>query len=132
LREWLGIGRDVFYDETKCAIVPMAFCYPGTANGGDLAPPSLCADSWRQQVLDALPNLELTLAIGKHAMDWHLGNRQVTTLTETVRQWQQYWPELIPLPHPSPRNNRWLKSNPWFAEQILPVLKQRVQDLLND
>jgi uracil-DNA glycosylase len=81
-------------------------------------------------LLNLLPNIELTLVIGQYALDWHLGSRHRGTLTETVRQWQDYWPEILPMPHPSPRNNRWLKNNPWFCKDILPELKKRIASLL--
>lgn len=126
LRDWMGIDREAFYDESRIAILPMAFCYPGTGKAGDLAPPVQCAQRWRKELLALLPNIELTLVIGQYALDWHLGNRSHNTVTDTVGQWQNYWPELLPMPHPSPRNNRWLKTNPWFAKEVLPVLKQKV------
>lgn len=130
LRGWMGIDREVFYDESRIAILPMAFCYPGTGKGGDLAPPVQCAERWRTQLLSLLPKVELTLVIGQYALDWHLDNRAHGTVTQTVSQWQDYWPEILPMPHPSPRNNRWLKTNPWFAREVLPVLKQQVITLL--
>ena len=135
LRDWMGIDREVFYNASKIAILPMAFCYPGTGKSGDLAPPIQCAEQWRAQLLSLLPNLELTLVIGQYALDWHLGDdqsakKQHRTLTETVKHWQVYWPSVLPMPHPSPRNNRWLKSNPWFASDVLPKLKSQVASLL--
>jgi len=130
LRDWMGIDRDIFYNESAIAILPMAFCYPGTGKSGDLPPPGQCAEQWREQLLTLLPNVELTLVIGQYALDWHLGNKQHRTLTETVRHWQNYWPELLPMPHPSPRNNRWLKNNPWFSDEVLPELKTQVASLL--
>lgn len=130
LRDWMGIDRETFYNESAIAILPMAFCYPGTGKNGDLAPPVQCAEQWREPLLKLLPNIELTLVIGQYALDWHLTNRQGRTLTETVRQWQDYWPEFLPMPHPSPRNNRWLKSNPWFVSEVLPELKAKVSGLL--
>ena len=130
LRDWMGINRDIFYNESAIAILPMAFCYPGTGKSGDLPPPSQCAEQWRTQLLKLLPNIELTLVIGQYALDWHLGDKQHRTLTETVSQWQDYWPELLPIPHPSPRNNRWLKNNPWFSDEVLPELKTQVASLL--
>jgi len=130
LRDWMGIDRDTFYNASKIAILPMAFCYPGTGKSGDLPPPIQCADQWRSQLLKLLPNIELTLVIGQYALDWHLGNQQAKTLTETVSQWQDHWPHRLPMPHPSPRNNRWLKNNPWFVEEVLPVLKSQVASLL--
>jgi len=130
LRDWMGIDREVFYDESRIAILPMAFCYPGTGKSGDLPPPAQCAERWRAELLSLLPNIELILVIGQYALDWHLGSRAHLTVTETVSHWQDYWPELLPMPHPSPRNNRWLKTNPWFAREVLPVLKRQVITLL--
>lgn len=130
LRNWMGIGRERFYDESVVAILPMAFCYPGTGKSGDLAPPSQCAEQWRGRLLGLLPNIELTLVIGQYALNWHLGNQQHRTLTETVRHYQDYFPKYLPMPHPSPRNNRWLKNNPWFSSDILPKLKEKVSSLL--
>ena len=130
LRDWLGVSSTSFYDASHFAILPMAFCYPGTGKGGDLAPPSICSETWREDLLRQLPNIKLTLVIGQYALDWHLGSTQQRTLTETVKNWQSYWPEVLPMPHPSPRNNRWLKQNPWFAETVLPALKQRVGEVL--
>ncbi len=130
LRDWMGIDRDVFYNDSVIAILPMAFCYPGTGKSGDLPPPTRCADHWRQQLLSLLPNIELTLVIGQYALDWHLGDKQRRTLTETVSHWQDDWPERLPMPHPSPRNNRWLKNNPWFSRDVLPQLKKQVASLI--
>jgi len=130
LRDWMGIDRDTFYNESLIAILPMAFCYPGTSKGGDLPPPLQCAEQWRSRLLKLLPNIELTLVIGQYALDWHLGNHQARILTETVKQWQNYWPELLPMPHPSPRNNRWLKNNPWFSKDVLPKLKNQIEIIL--
>ncbi|WP_339805028.1 uracil-DNA glycosylase family protein [uncultured Marinobacter sp.] len=129
LRSWLGIGRDQFYDDPRIAIVPMGFCYPGTGKSGDLPPRPECADTWRQLLLARLPQLELTLAIGQYAQRWHLpGPSQA--VTERVRHWQSHWPSILPLPHPSPRNNLWLRRNPWFEAEVLPVLRERVTLLL--
>lgn len=131
LRDWLGVDRDAFYDPDKFAIVPMGFCFPGSKKGGDLPPRSECEEQWRSKVLSHLPNIELTVVIGKYAMDYHLGDKQGKTLTETVQNWQSFWPDVLPLPHPSPRNGIWLKKNPWFGEDILPKLKEAVADRLN-
>lgn len=130
LREWMGVTRDTFYDESAIAILPMAFCYPGTGKSGDLPPPKRCADQWRAQLLGLVPKIQLTLVIGQYALDWHLGDQQSSTLTETVKGWKSHWPEVLPMPHPSPRNNRWLKNNPWFASEVLPSLRKRVAALL--
>jgi uracil-DNA glycosylase len=132
LRTWLGVAEDVFYDPTKIAIIPMGFCFPGTGKGGDAAPRPQCARHWRRPLLDAMPRVELSILLGKHALDWHIGSRDGANLTDTVRNWREYWPENLPLPHPSPRNNRWLKRNPWFEAEIIPVLQSRIRQLLGD
>ena len=131
LREWLGVTTSSFYDPTHFAILPMGFCYPGTGKSGDLPPPPICADTWRQGLLAGLKRVELTLVIGQYAMNWHFEESvKGKTLTDVVREWQTYWPTTLPMPHPSPRNNRWLKQNPWFAENLLPALRSRVKTIL--
>ena len=132
LREWMGIDKDIFYDNEKIAILPMGFCYPGKGKSGDLPPLPRCAETWRQTLLDTLGNLQLTLLIGQYAQNWHLKEHRKKTLTETVKNWQEYGKSQIPLPHPSPRNNIWLKKNPWFERELLPELKQAVQQALAD
>lgn len=130
LREWMGISDAVFYDATRIAILPMGFCYPGTGKSGDLPPRPECAKAWRDELLQSLPNIRLTLTIGQYAQKWHLHTPQ-KNLTETVRQWKDYGPTVIPLPHPSPRNNIWLKKNPWFIDELLPVLQSAVARALS-
>jgi uracil-DNA glycosylase len=130
LRDWMGIDRAAFYDAAKIALLPMGFCYPGTGKSGDLAPRPECAEKWRKQLLDFLPDIQLSLVIGQYAHAWHLGERQKSTLTETVKNWKEYWPKSLTLPHPSPRNNMWLRRNPWLEEEIVPVLRGRVAQLL--
>jgi len=130
LRDWLGVDREAFYDPGKLAILPMGFCYPGTGKSGDLPPRPECAPAWRDRLLAHLPNLALTLVIGGYAMAWHLPETRPKTLTETVRNWRDYWPAVLPLPHPSPRNNIWLRKNPWFGEEVLPALRDRVGAVL--
>lgn len=129
LRAWMGLDREVFYDATKIAILPMGFCYPGTGKSGDLPPRPECAATWHRRVLASLENLQLTLVIGRYALDYHLPEA-AGSLTEIVRDWRRYWPMVVPLPHPSPRNNLWLKRNPWFAEQLLPVLRDRISAVM--
>lgn len=130
LRDWLGVSSEVFYDPTRFAILPMGFCYPGSGKSGDLPPRPECVEAWRERLLTGLRQVELTLVIGQYAQRWHLSKTK-KNLTETVRAWQDYGPGIIPLPHPSPRNNIWLKKNPWFAESLLPALKSRTQEALN-
>ena len=129
LRDWLGVTEEQFYDPRLFAIIPMGFCFPGTGKGGDMPPRPECAPAWRQPLLDALPNIRLTLVLGQYAMNWHLADRRSRTLTDTVKRWREFWPELLPLPHPSPRNIRWFKANPWFETDVIPVLQDRVREL---
>ncbi len=131
LRSWLGMAREVFYDPEQVAILPMGFCYPGTGKSGDLPPRTECALAWRARLLSKMQNLQLTVVIGKYAQDYHLPNAGAS-LTEVIKAWRKFWPHTIPLPHPSPRNNLWLKRNPWFEKEILPVLRSRVAEVLQD
>ncbi len=131
LRDWMGVDRDVFYDEDKIAIIGMAHCFPGyDAHGGDLPPRKECAEAWQEKLFATLPRFDLTLLIGTYAFDWHLKGRAKKSVSETVKVWRDYAPEIIPLPHPSWRNNAWLKKNPWFAEELLPTLRRRVKQAL--
>lgn len=130
LRDWLGVTREQFYDEQLFAIVPMGFCFPGTGKSGDLPPRRECAETWREQVMSQLTNVELMVVIGRYALDYHLPDTQKMTVTQAVSAWQAHWPHRIPLPHPSPRNNRWLKNNPWFEQELVPELQRRVGDVL--
>lgn len=128
LREWLGIDRQAFYDEDFIAITPMGFCFPGLdAKGGDLPPRKECAPLWQDRVSEAMPQIELTLLIGMYAQKRYLKKDMKRNLTETVRTWKDYGPEIIPLPHPSWRNNIWIKKNAWF-EETLEHLKTRIRD----
>lgn len=126
LRNWMGITKEEFYDASKIAILPMGFCYPGTSKAGDLAPRKECASAWREQVLSLLPNVKLVLLIGSYAVNWHLGESKKKNLTETIKAWEYYGPNIIPLPHPSPRNNIWLKKNNWFERDELPKIRQMI------
>jgi len=136
LRDWMGVTPQAFYDEARIAIVPMGFCFPGQdANGGDLPPRRECAKLWHRKLFAASPQLELVLAVGSYAQDWHLGDAAGTTLQETMLGWREYLkrqrrPRVLPLPHPSWRNNAWLTNNPWFERELLPVLRQEVRRLL--
>ena len=130
LREWMGVSKEVFYDPRQIAILPMGFCYPGTSKSGDLAPRPECAPAWREKLLKQLPNLALTIVMGQYAQKYHF-NHKHRSVTELVESWRDYWPEMIPLPHPSPRNNIWLKKNPWFEEDVLPILKLAIKNKLS-
>lgn len=129
LRDWLGLDADTFYDEARVAILPMGFCFPGYRKGSDLPPPAICARTWRAPLVDRLPEVRLTLPIGGIAQRWHLG--VTTNVTETVGNWRDFLPDALPLPHPSWRNTGWLKRNPWFAADLLPVLRARVREVLD-
>lgn len=131
LREWMGVERETFYDARRVAILPMGFCYPGTGKSGDLPPRKECADAWRERLLDTVDGIRLTLVIGQYAQKWHLRSG-AESLTSVVRNWRTYLPRYLPLPHPSPRNNIWLKKNPWFTDEVLPYLKRRVRTILTE
>lgn len=129
LRDWLGMSEAEFYDRSKVAIVPMAFCFPGyDAKGSDLPPPPVCAQTWRAPILAGLRDIRLTVLIGGYAQRWHLGGR--AGVTETVVGWRDHAPAVFPLPHPSWRNTAWLKRHPWFEEELVPELRRRVREVL--
>jgi uracil-DNA glycosylase len=129
LRDWMGVTPEQFYNPELFAIVPMGFCYPGTGKSGDLPPRPKCAITWRARLLHHLPEVETTLVIGKYAHNYHFGKSNLT-VTKLVEKWQQHWPGHIPLPHPSPRNNIWLKKNPWFEAEVVPVMRAHIANLL--
>lgn len=131
LRDWLGIGPDIFYDDGKIAIIPMGFCYPGRLEkGGDKPPRPECAPAWHEKLLTLLPNIELTLLVGMYAQKHYLAEKRARTLTETVRNWRDYSPHYLPTPHPSWRTTGWLRKNPWFEAETLPELRKRTDRLL--
>ena len=130
LREWLGVSKETFYDSNKIAILPMGFCYPGTGKSGDFAPRPECAKKWRSKLLSSLKQIQLTLVIGQYAIAYHLPNEK-GNLTNIVCDWKKHWPTIIPLPHPSPRNNLWLNRNPWFQKELLPLVRARVSSVLS-
>ncbi|MFC3533330.1 uracil-DNA glycosylase family protein [Vogesella facilis] len=130
LRQWLGVERATFYDPTRIAILPMGLCYPGSGPSGDLPPRPECAPAWREALLAQLPTLQLTLVLGQYALGWHLP--QYATVSAAVADWQATLPRgVLALPHPSPRNQRWLSQHPWFAAEVLPALRARVAALLS-
>lgn len=129
LRDWLGVDRKTFYDPAVFAIVPMAFCYPGTANGGDLPPPARCAELWRERLLSRLQKIQLTIVLGQYAATWH-GDGTRRSVTQAVSRWPEELPYRVVLPHPSPRNRRWLVQNPWFERDLLPNLRARIDEIL--
>lgn len=137
LRQWLGVTREEFYDPNHFAIVPMGFCFPGyDAHGSDRPPRRECAPRWRSQIIEAMPQVELVLAIGQYAQAFHLGDRRAATMTETVRNWRSHLgsnrgPAVLAMPHPSWRNTSWLKKNSWFEADLLPVLQERVGRLIS-
>ena len=133
LRDWLALDRDTFYDEGRVAIVPMGFCFPGyDAAGGDKPPRPECARHWHEKLFAAAPRFELVLAIGTYAQRYHLRGRTKKNVSETVRAWREYGPMVIPLPHPSWRNNGWLKKNTWFEIELVPYLRARVAAILSE
>ncbi|OUS17032.1 uracil-DNA glycosylase [Rhodospirillales bacterium 47_12_T64] len=131
LREWLDIDLATFYDEKRIAIMPMGFCYPGRIEkGGDAPPRPECAPLWHDRLKEKMPNVQVTLLVGQYAQRYYLGKRGKKTLTETVRSWQEYQPDYFVTPHPSWRSAMWLKKNPWFEEEILPVLRGKIASLI--
>lgn len=130
LRAWLGVDKTTFHDETLFSIIPMGLCYPGRGKGGDNPPRRECAPLWQEKLLQSLPHIALTLLIGQHAQRHYLGNRAKDSLTETVQAWRDYAPNIIPLPHPSPRNTAWFKYHPWFEAEVLPMLRRRIAALI--
>ncbi|MEZ4855303.1 MAG: uracil-DNA glycosylase family protein [Gelidibacter sp.] len=130
LRTWLDVTDKDFYDDTKIALVPMGFCYPGKGKSGDLPPRPECAPQWHQPLLDFMPNVELVILIGMYAQKYYLKDKAKRTLTETVANYKDYLPKYLPLPHPSPRNRFWLAKNPWFEKEVLPELRKRTVKLI--
>lgn len=131
LREWLALDRETFYDPARIAILPAGLCYPGRqARGGDNPPRPECAPLWHPRIRPLLPNIELTLLVGGYAQAYYLGKARGRTMTETVRAWRDHLPDFLPTPHPSWRSTHWLRKNPWFEAEIVPVLRKRVRALL--
>lgn len=131
LRDWLGVTEDVFYTPEIFALIPMGFCYPGKGRSGDLPPRPECAPKWHGELLGQIHHPQLILLIGTYAQQYYLGNRRKNTLTETVKNYMAYSPDYLPLPHPSPRNNIWLKKNPWFESEVIDSLRHQVKSIIN-
>lgn len=129
LRAWLDLSPEQFYDPDLVALVPMGFCYPGTGKSGDLPPRPECAPLWHDQILETLPDDRLAIIIGMYAQARYVADRS-KTLTETVKRWDEYLPQRVVMPHPSPRNMRWFKTNPWFEAETIPAVRQRVAHVL--
>ncbi len=129
LREWMGVGEEIFFDPRRIAILPMGFCFPGSGPSGDKPPRPECAPAWREAVLEQLVSVRLTIVLGRYAQAYHL-NAGSRSVTETVASWREHWPAKLPLPHPSPRNKTWFKKNGWFEEEVLPMLRERVKQLV--
>ncbi|MEE4280009.1 MAG: uracil-DNA glycosylase family protein, partial [Halieaceae bacterium] len=129
LRGWLGVDEDCFYDPERFALVPMAFCYPGTTKGGDLAPPPECAQNWRRPLLDCLESVQVTILLGRHALAWHLPGVG-GSIADIVASWREHAPRVFVAPHPSPRNQRWLRNNPAFERETVPAMRRAVADAL--
>ncbi len=130
LRRWLGVDSEIFYNSKIFAIMPMGFCYPGKGIGGDLPPRPECAPTWHPDFLSQMPNIKLTILIGQYALKYYLKNNRMKNLTETVRNYENYLPTYFPLVHPSPRNKRWQKRNPWFEDLIVPTLQKKIASLI--
>ena len=129
LRAWLGMSRETFHDERRVAIVPMGLCFPGTGKSGDFPPRPECAPAWRVPLLSRLKAVRLTLVIGQYAQAYHLPD-DGASVTQRVGAWRKNWPHVVAMPHPSPRNNLWLRRNPWFEDELVPALRDRVSEVL--
>ncbi|GJM33262.1 MAG: hypothetical protein DHS20C18_22630 [Saprospiraceae bacterium] len=130
LRDWMGVDNETFYNSEIFSILPMGFCFPGTGKSGDLPPRPECAPQWHEVLINMMPDIQLTLLFGQYAQARYLGDKRRKNLTETVRNWQEFVPDYLPLPHPSPRNQIWERKNPWFAVEVLPYLKQVVGEVI--
>lgn len=127
LRNWLNVSKETFYNEKIFAIIPMGFCYPGKGKSGDLPPRKECAPLWHERIFNKMPKIELSILIGSYAQAQYLGSKKKRTLTETVKNYAEFLPDYLPLPHPSPRNNIWFKKNSWFESEVIPILKDRIK-----
>ncbi|WP_298545921.1 uracil-DNA glycosylase family protein [uncultured Aquimarina sp.] len=132
LRAWMGINKETFYNPEIIALIPMGFCYPGKGKSGDLPPTKACAPLWHQKLLDKIKDVELILLIGTYAQKYYLGDRLKRTLTDTVKNYNEYLPNHFVLPHPSPRNNIWQAKNEWFKKEVIPQLQHSVQSILKE
>lgn len=129
LRDWMGVDAATFYDRRRIGVLPMAFCFPGyDAKGADLPPPRICAETWQARAMAFIGHVPLTLMVGSYAQHWHLAPR--VSVAACVAGWRDHAPRVFPLPHPSWRNTGWLKRNPWFEAELLPVLRTQVAKVL--
>jgi len=131
LRRWMGLSEDEFYNSGRIAILPTGFCFPGTGTGGDLPPRPICAPTWHERVMAQMPDIKLTLVIGTYAINARYAGQAKMTLTQRVKSGTGRTGDLFPMPHPSPRNNRWLKANPWFEGEVIPLLQTRIRALMD-
>ena len=130
LRKWMNVTDEQFYNTNNFGIVPMGFCYPGKGKSGDLPPRKECAPQWHHQLIDKMKNVKLVILIGMYAQNYYLKNQTKRTLTETVDNFHEYLPKYFVLPHPSPRNRFWLTKNPWFEKEVLPILKNKIHEII--
>ncbi len=130
LKKWLNVSEEEFYNPQNFAIVPIGFCYPGKGKTGDLPPRPECAPLWHQRLFNLMPSIEMIVLIGQYAQKYYLGSDVKNTLTATVKSFDQYLPKYFPLPHPSPRNRFWLTKNPWFEDDVVPILQQKIREIL--
>ncbi len=128
LRSWLGVNDAIFYNPEIFSLLPMGFCFPGTGKSGDLPPRPECAPRWHEVLINIMPAIKLTLLFGQYAQERYLWIMRKKTLTESVILWREYVPQYLPLPHPSPRNQIWVRKNPWFEQEVLPYLKKIVSE----
>lgn len=131
LREWMGIDNEIFYNSGSIGVVPMDFYYPGKGKSGDLPPRKSFASRWHAKVLELMPDVELIILVGKYAQDYYLKDGKGKNLTETVKNYKKYLPMYFPIVHPSPLNFRWHNNNPWFLEEVVPELQERIEKILN-
>ncbi|MBS9336069.1 uracil-DNA glycosylase family protein [Fructobacillus papyrifericola] len=130
LREWLGVSKEEFYDSGDIGVIPMDFYYPGKAKSGDVPPRKGIAEKWHPRLLDRMADRQLTILVGSYAQKYYLHLKSSAKITDTIKNYEEYWPTYFPIVHPSPRNNIWLAKNPWYEKEVVPALQKRVRDIL--